>query len=141
MEWILYNNDNDLSIEIKDGKWKIKELNYKLRFIKEDEYIIEDIKGTIKEYLDCSLIFEGQYMNGKRNGKGKEYDIHNKLKFEGEYINGKRNGKGKEFGYFGNLEYEGEYLNGERTGKGKEYGYNGNLEFEGEYLNGEKKKK
>ena len=48
---ILYNNDNNLSIEIKDGKWKIKELNYKLRFIKEDEYIIEDIKGIIKEWF------------------------------------------------------------------------------------------
>jgi len=28
-------------------------------------------------------------------GKGKEYDDNNLLIFEGEYLNGKRNGKGK----------------------------------------------
>ena len=39
------------------------------------------------------LRYEGEYLNGKRNGKGKEYN-HNELIFEGEYINGKRNGKG-----------------------------------------------
>ena len=57
--------------------------------------------------------------------------------FEGEYLNRKRNGKGKEYKY-GKLEYEGEYLNGERNGKGKEYYKNGQLEFEGEYLNGKR---
>ena len=30
------------------------------------------------------------------NGKGKEYYDNGKLKFEGEYLNGERNGKGKE---------------------------------------------
>ena len=30
--------------------------------------------------------------NGERNGKGKEY-YNGKLIFEGEYLNGKRNGK------------------------------------------------
>ena len=33
--------------------------------------------------------FEGEYLNGKRNGKGKEYDDEGKIKFEGEYLNGK----------------------------------------------------
>jgi len=41
------------------------------------------------------LIFEGEYLNGERNGKGKEYKCEGKLKFEGEYLNGERNGKGK----------------------------------------------
>ena len=41
------------------------------------------------------LEFEGEYLNGKRNGKGKEYNYEGKLLFEGEYLNGKRwNGKG-----------------------------------------------
>ena len=48
-----------------------------------------------------------------------------------EYLNGKRNGKGKEYCY-GELGFEGEYLNGERNGKGKEYYSDGKLEFEGE---------
>ena len=56
-----------------------------------------------------------------------------KLRFEGEYLNGKKNGKGKEY-WNGELEFEGEYLNGKRNGKGKEYWNDGKLKFEGEYL-------
>ena len=66
-----------------------------------------------------SYKFECEYLNGKRNGKGKEYN-YSELEFEGEYLNGKRNGKGKE--YFQNhLLFEGEYLNGKRNGIGKLY--------------------
>ena len=72
------------------------------------------------------------YKNGKRNGKGKEYDYEGKLKFEGEYLKGTRNGKGKEYKYC-ELKFEGEYLNGKRNGKGKEYNMFGTLIFEGEY--------
>ena len=34
------------------------------------------------------LVFEGQYVNGQKNGKGKEYNWNNCIKFEGEYFNG-----------------------------------------------------
>ena len=61
------------------------------------------------------------------------------LAYEGEYISGERNGKGKEYN-FGKLVYKGEFLNGKRNGKGEEYDDNGNLIFEGEYLYGYKKK-
>jgi len=38
----------------------------------------------VKEYnYKGELIFEGVYLNGKKNGKGKEYD-DTKLIFEGE---------------------------------------------------------
>ena len=40
--------------------------------------------------------FEGEYLNGLKNGKGKEYMLE-KLIFEGEFLNGKKNGKGKEY--------------------------------------------
>ena len=44
------------------------------------------------------LIFQGEYLNDKKNGKGKEYNNNGKLIFEGEYLNGKRwNGNGKEY--------------------------------------------
>ena len=47
------------------------------------------------------------------NGKVKEYgDLFGKLIFEGEYLNGKSNGKGKEFYSDGKLLYKGDYLNG-----------------------------
>ena len=54
-------------------------------------------------------------MNGKRNGKGKEYHyLISNLIFDGEYLNGQRNGKGKEYDFDGKLIFEGEYLNGKR---------------------------
>ena len=34
--------------------------------------------------------FEGEYLNGEKNGKGKEYYINCNLIFEGGYINSKR---------------------------------------------------
>ena len=35
------------------------------------------------------------------NGFGREYSKYNSLLFEGEYLNGKRNGKGKEYYEYG----------------------------------------
>ena len=124
------------------------------------KYIIYGSNGIGKEYqgYDDSLIFEGEYSNGERNGKGKEYDDKGKLEFEGEYINGKRNGKGKEYDYYGTLRFEGEYFNNKKwigtmydskgniikklnnniNGKGKEYNLSGDIMFEGEYLNGKR---
>ena len=116
-------------------------VNYK---VLSRRYIIFGENGKGREYniLDNSLIFEGEYKNGKRNGKGKEYYDYfaGKLKFEGEFLDGKRNGKGKEYScfYYGTLISDCEYLNGQRNGKFKEYYYNGKLRAEGEYLNGKK---
>ena len=63
-------------------------------------YDLEKMNGLFQEYYsDGELKFEGEYLNGKRNGKGKEYYskkyFNNDLEFEGEYLNGERNGKGK----------------------------------------------
>ena len=85
-----------------------------------------------------NLLFEGEYLNGMRHGKGKEY-CGNRLEYDGEYLNGERNGKGKEYYYNGDLIFEGEYLKDKRwNGKGKEFDYKGKLIFEGEYSNGER---
>ena len=125
-------------------------------------------KGFVREFNNYGRrIFKGDYLNGKRNGKGKEIK-YGKLIFEGEYKDGKewngilrlytkiesnelkvveiskgrKNGlpnvKGNEYDFNGKLEFEGEYLNGEKNGKCKEYYRNGKLKFEGEYLNGQK---
>ena len=57
-----------------------------------EKYLICRNKGKCKEYIinTSIVIFEGEYLNRKRNGKGKEYYKNGKLKFEGEYFNGKR---------------------------------------------------
>ena len=114
--------------------------------------------GMEKDMKDVYIkdkFFEGEYINGEKNGKGKEYNKEHKIIFEGEYLNGKRHGKGKEFYYYNQLKFEGEYLNNIKwTGKGydevgnviyeikegkgyiKEYNFYGHLDIEGEYLNG-----
>ena len=151
---IIYNTklQNIVGFDIKNykkisGKFKIGGKNGEGReyilntniLIFEGEYLNRKRNGIGKEYnYDGKLAFKGEYLNGKRNGKGKEYNSLCKLKFEGEYLNGKRNGKGKEYSLYGKLKYEGEYLNGEKNGKGKEYYYNGKLLYEGDYLNGER---
>ena len=156
MPLIIYNKNiqNTIGVSIS---------NYKLLRRK---YTIYEENGKGKEYIweekgSDRLTFEGEYLKGKRNGKGKEYDNKGNKNFVGEYLNGKRNGKGKIYGYGGQLLFEGEFLNGEKNGKGKEYsihclnfsfeeGFEGlinedenerafiNLIFEGEYLNGKK---
>ena len=87
------------------------------------KYIIYETNRIGKEYYrlfntdDDFLIFEGEYLNGQRNGKGKAYYCSRelrKLNFEGEYLNGKRIGKGKEYDLDGKLKFEGEYLNGKK---------------------------
>ena len=101
-------------------------------------YIIYITNNYGKEYdgYNNDLLFEGEYLNGKRNGKGKEYDYDGRLIFKGEYLNGKRHGKGKEYGLEGKVSFDGEYLNGKKNGKGKRYDIvDGELYFKGEYLN------
>ena len=101
--------------------------------------------------------YEGEYLNGKKNGKGIKY-YDGKLHFQGDYLNDKeldgkgydlnnnvvyelKQGKGyvKEYYSDWKLYFEGEYLNGERNGRGKEYNYDSIIE--GEYLNGKSTEK
>jgi len=124
------------------------------------EFLNGEKNGKGKEFLNGTIIFDGEYQNGKRKN-GKEYYYENgnegKLKYEGEYLFGEKwngqgynakgelsleikNGKGKMIQYYknGKIKFEGEYINGERNGKGKEYYDNGELKFEGDYINGKK---
>ena len=115
--------------------------------------------GKVKEYDNNNkfLIFEGEYLNVKKSGKGKKYKDGNII-FDGEYLDGKRNGKGCEFEQL-YLIYSGDYVNGVRNGKGREFYFKSikspnevflkreannewtfGLKFDGEFLNGEKRK-
>ena len=160
-----YQYNNNKIIIIFDGEYlKGKKWNGKGYFCKGEEnknninviYELKKGKGLIKEYYDNGkLKFEGEYLNGEKNGKGKKYYENGKLKFKGEYLNNKKwnvkfyhnkvkkifelkDGKGKikKFYEGGKRKFEGEYLNGLKNGKGKEYYTNGKLKFDGIYLNG-----
>ena len=82
------------------------------------------------------MLFDGNYLNGEKNGNGKEYNNKGELIYEGNYLENKKNGEGKVYKE-GKLVFKGEYLNGQKNGKGKEY-YDGKLIFEGEYKDGKK---
>ena len=77
-----------------DKKWNGKGYNRKGDAI----YELKDGKGKVKEYKEDELIFEGEYINGRRNGRGIEYYSKNKIGFEGEYLEGKQ-WNGKEIAY------------------------------------------
>ena len=79
-----------------------------------EEYLPEEIKINKREYLGTFLIYDGDYYNGKRHGKGKEYNIYGKLVFDGEYLDGRRHGKGKVYNKEGLIVFEGDYINGKR---------------------------
>ena len=75
------------------------------------EYNDKNINNDIEDYKKTS----GKYKIAEKNGKGEEYILNtNIMIFEGEYLNGKRNGKGKECDFFAKFEFEGEYLNGKK---------------------------
>ena len=149
-EIIRYNKNyqNLFNINIDDYKKDCK-------FIR-----IMEKNGFGKEYTlgGNTLIFEGEFKNGKKNGKGTEYINGGKKQksFEGTYLNGKRHGKGIEYDPWGNIKFKGEYSNGykiegkdyysngklkfklEKNGIGKEYHKNGKLSFKGKFINGKK---
>ena len=87
-------------------------------------------KGYVKEYYKLDvLIFEGEFINGDKNGYGKDYNLYDlKLEFEGIYLNGKKwTGKG----YKANEDIAYELKNGK--GLVKNYDANSQLITEYEY--------
>ena len=48
--------------------------------------------GNVKEYYDNDglLKYDGEYLNGEKNGYGKEYDYKGTLLYEGRYFNDRR---------------------------------------------------
>ena len=71
-------------------------------------------------------------MNGIKHGRGK-FTWPNGDVYEGEFVNGTRNGYG--ITILPELVHEGEYVNSYRTGVGKTKWVNGNV-FEGDHVNG-----
>ena len=51
------------------------------------------------------ILFEGEYVNCLKKGKGREYIYENYLLFEGKYLNNMRHGKGKEYYFDGKLHF------------------------------------
>ena len=125
-----YNENRELRSEgeyLYDFKYKGKEY-IKGKLVYEGNYLY-DKKYTGKSYDENGNII---YELIKGNGKVIEYSNNNKT-FDGELLNGKKNGR-----YKGILIFDGEYLNEIKNGKCKEYSNYGEQLFDGEYIYGKK---
>ena len=95
---ISYLSENRKLNIIKYNKNIRNQFDINIEYIKKisGKYKIKGLNGIEKEYaLNTNiLLFEDKYLNGKRNGQGKEYK-EGKIVYGGEYLNGKRNGKAK----------------------------------------------
>ena len=99
--------------------WK----NKKLDLMAYNKQLQEKIGINIENYKNTS----NKFKIAERNGIGKEYlKVVDIIIFEGEYLNGRRNGKGKGYYLNGNIRFEGEYLNGKKI-NGKIYDYNNDV--------------
>ena len=119
-----------------DRKWDGKGYDKNKNVI----YEIHNGKGKAIEYFGPRMEyrFEGEYVDGKRNGKGKEYLGEDTLMFEGEYKDGERNGFGIEY-FYGDIQFKGKYFKGKRfDGVGKEYKDGKTLSVKYQYQNGNK---
>ena len=104
--------------------------------------IFKSIKiNNEKKFVDENgNYYIGQMENGKHIGKGIIYYKNGKILYEGDFINGKREGFGKFIDKNGDW-YIGQWLNGQKHGEGKIYYSNGNLLYEGDFVKGKKEGK
>ena len=90
----------------------------KIKFIKYNKSLQKIFQITLIDYRR----FSRTYIIYEENGGGKEYDaLKNTLIYEGGFLKGKRNGNGKLFYEDGKTEYIGNFLNG------KLYGFKRNM--------------
>jgi hypothetical protein len=91
--------------------------------------------GKGKCIFEDGLLYEGSWVNGKREGKGK-MTFPNHDYYEGEWKNDAPNGKGKH--YLGGEHYEGDFVEGNRHGKGTYKWIQKQIKYVGEFKNNSK---
>lgn len=94
--------------------------------------VVNSNSGTVEV---AKSKYEGPYVNGKRQGKGK-YTFASGTVYEGDFLDDKFTGKGKMV-YTDGTNYVGDFLNDVFEGKGV-YTYSGGDKYEGEFKGGKK---
>jgi len=91
------------------------------------EFWHEEFDSSELKWKHGALCFEGEVINGKKNGFGKLYNEKGHLEYEGEFKEDLFNGQGKLYKYeletigLDPLAYEGNWVSGKRDGYGKGY--------------------
>jgi hypothetical protein len=73
--------------------WDEKDKKFFAKKIKLEKINKNLIRGKQFMSSDGKLKYDGEFKNGKKHGKGKEYDFNGILIFDGEYKDDKRDGK------------------------------------------------
>ena len=96
------------------------------------------IKGRLmnnqKKIYKNGDYYIGQTLKDIPQGKGKKYYKNGNIKYEGDFVNGKYEGKGI-YIWESNERYDGEWLKGKKNGKGIIYYKNGNIKYDGDFVN------
>ena len=117
-EYNYFNNELLFEGTYLNGKrnGKGKEYDKDGNLIFEGEYL-NGKRWTGTVYLDDGCINELVDGKGIMEEIDKEFDF---IKYKGEYLNGEKNGKGKEYTQDGDLFFEGEYIK-EKNGMEKDF--------------------
>ena len=109
-----------------------------------EKYYIGGFKGTLSSGIfhgngvlkyGGNIVYEGEWLNGKKHGEGKSFSSNGNVSYEGEWLNGKKSGYGILYGP--DWKYVGEFLNDQQNGKGVTYFLqDGSIYEEGIYKNG-----
>ena len=115
----VYEGDGTLFTKKRHGKGKMVYANGD---IYEGEWV-DDVRsgqGTLtrKKYLSQNYCYTGEWKNDMQNGKGTLTE-GNRI-YEGDFVNGKYEGKGRLTKKVGSYSYEGDFKGGYKEGNGTE---------------------
>jgi hypothetical protein len=111
---------------MKDGKGKLLTLEY----VYEGEFSKDYFHGFGK-YENSDMTYEGNYVNGMKNGNGTQILKKDEYKYIGEWKNDNKHGIGKEY-LPDKSQYDGYFENGKKHGRGKLILSNGSV-YDGEF--------
>ena len=94
--------------------------------------------GTGKQFLDNDEVYEGEFFDNLKHGKGKLMDKHNNLIYEGFFVKGIRSGFGNKFHDNGMIRVAGLFQKGKLNGRGKQFDNTGKLLYKGWWKNDQK---
>ena len=81
-------------------------------------------QGTGMQWEKGTLVYEGQYHQDKKKGRGVEYNRHATKVYNGEWLDDKYHGIGTEYDCVGRIVYRGSFEEGKREGKGRQWHQN-----------------
>lgn len=84
------------------------------------------VEGKTAVRLPKSMIYVGDFVDGKRTGKGTDRFANGSV-YEGDWVDNKQSGKGTYTWANGDV-YEGDFVNGSRTGEGTKTYADGRIE-------------